>query len=243
MVFWLFMGAYVFSGNIHTLQVYRFNAAVWYALIALISSGSIATSISYSIYFSNSSLAYAFRFSRLKPSTYIANVLMSTSVMGAILGALMLVFTFLLFSSQSGYSLVPSNAAFALIISVGAGAFMFLLAAVLIILVNNYFGLRNVTFVSLIPMLLTYIFGFSQLGLRMPIYLIYGSPFTDISDLLFQAYYGHPANVVMSNTTSPLVNSHYLIGGMVAWIVLLSFASVMLVKKIKPKSIEEARQV
>lgn len=243
MLFWLFMGAYIFTTNSASHQVHFYNAAVWYALIALISASTIATSISYSIYYSNSSLAYSFRFTRLKPLSYIGNALMSTSIMGAILGALMLIFTYLLFSNQAGYPLVPALPAYAIVVSVGAGAFMFLLAAVLITLVNNYMGLKNVTFVALIPLLLTYVFGFSQLGLKMPAYIVYGSPFTEISDLLFQAYYGHPSTLVLSDPTSPLLNYHYQIAGLAAWIVILFFAATALIKKIKPKPIEEARQV
>lgn len=243
MVFWLFMGAYVFGFRSTSYSISLYNAAVWYALIALISASTLATSISYSIYYANSSLAYSFRYTRLSPSSYIGNLMVSTSIMGGILGALMLVFTFAFFSNKSGYTLAPVSPEYSVVVAIVAGAFMFLLATVLIILVNNYMGLRNISFASFVPTILTYVFGFSQLGLSLPVGLIYASPFTEISDLFFQAYYGNPANLVMSNPSSQIINPYHLIAGLVAWILVLSVVAVLLIKKIRPRSIEEGRQI
>ena len=243
MFFWLFMGAYVFGFNSSSHPIAQYSAAIWYALIALISSSTLATSISYSIYYANSSLAYSFRYTKLSPFSYIGNLMGSTSIISGMLGSLMLIFTFGLFSYKSGYFLAPVSPLYAVGISIIAGAFMFLLATILIIVVNNYLGLRNVSFASFLPMILTYLFGFTQLNVSLPVDLIYVSPFTEISDLLFQAYYGHPASVMLSNPAAQSITPYYLIAGLIVWIAALSSVSVLLVKRIKPRSIEEGRQI
>lgn len=243
MVFWIFMGSYVFGFRSSSLSISMYNASVWYAIIALISSSTIATRVSYSIYYANSSLSYAFKYTRLSPGAYVSNLLVSTSVVGGILGSIMLLFTFLFFSSKSGYVLAPFSPFYATGISILSGAFMFLLATMLIIFVNNYMSLRNVSFASFLPTVLTYLFGFSQLGLSLPSYVIYASPFTEISDLLFYSYDGCSANEIMSNISSPHVNSSFLILGLIIWIALFLSINIVLIRRIKPKSIEEARQI
>lgn len=243
MMFWLFMGAFVFGFNSSTHSIALYNAAVWFGLIALISASTLATSISQTIYYANTSLAYSFRYTRLTPRAYIGNLMGSTSIMGGLMGGILMLFTFIFFSDKSGYTLIPASPVYSIIVALASGAFMFLLATVLIIIVNNYLGLRNNSLASFVPSILTYVFGFSQLGLQLPMWLIYASPFTEMADLFFQSYYGHPAFSVMSDITSKMVDPNYLIAGIVIWIVVLSVLVSYLVRRISPRPIEEGRQV
>ncbi|MHB8361037.1 MAG: hypothetical protein ACYDAO_06275 [Thermoplasmataceae archaeon] len=247
MVFWLFMGAFVFNYNTtNTRSSYLYLASTWFGLIGLISTSTISTSIAYSIYYGNSSLAYVFKFTKLRPSGYISSFMLSTAIVGAILSAFMLLFTFIFFSYKSGYMLVPTFSYISIVVGLASGTFMFLLASIIIIVVNNYLGLRNISFATFIPMILTYLFGFSQLNISLPSYIVYGSPFTDISDLFIRSYDGKPIPINLSdpaNYSSSMINPYYqaIILGM--WIIILTVISLMLIRRIKPRPIEDARQV
>lgn len=243
MMFWLVMGAYVFGFRSNTHSIALYNAAVWYSIISLVSASTLATTVAYSTYYGNSALSYAFRFTSLKPSRYIGAFLAGSSAMGILMGGLIMIFTFLFFSNKSGFILTPVFPIQDLVISFLASVFMYLLATVLVITVNNYLGLRNISFVSFVPLLLTYLFGFAQLGVSLPQFLIYASPFTEISDLFFRFYYGHDPVVLLSNPGSGHINSWILLAGIFLWIGILFILAAFLMRRIKSVPIEEARQV
>lgn len=243
MVFWLFMGSYVFGFNITTKVESLGYTSVWFSLIGLISGSILATSVAYSVYYANSSLAYCFRYSKLKPSSYIFNLMGSTSLMGGIIGAFIIVFTMVLFSSRTGYILLPAYSYLSIVVFLATGMFMFLLSVVLVIFANNYSGLKSISFIVFIPQLLSYLFGFSELGIPLPSAVVYASPFSDIPRLLFQTYYGGASPLDMSNGTGQLMNPYILVASLIFWIALLFVLAMFLVRRIKPRSIEEGRQV
>jgi hypothetical protein len=243
MVFWLFMGSYVFGFNMTSKVESLGYTSVWFSLIGLISGSIIATSVAYSVYYANSSLAYGFRFTKLKPSSYIFNLMGSTSVVAGIMGAIIIMFTIVLFSSRSGYILIPAYPELSILVFLVEGLFMFLLSVVLVISANNYTGLKSISFVVYIPQLLAYLFGFSELGIPLPSAVVYASPFSDIPRLLFETYYGKAAPLNMSNGTGPLLNPVILIASLLVWTALLFVLAMFLVRRIRPRSIEEARQI
>lgn len=243
MVFWLFMGSYVFGFNMTSRSESLGYTSVWFSLIGLISGSIIATSVAYSIYYANSSLAYGFRFTKLKPSSYIFNLMGSTSITGGIIGCFIIIFTILLFSSKAGYLILPVYPEFSILLFIVTGMFMFLLSAVLVIFANNYTGLKSISFIVFIPQLLSYLFGFSELGIPLPSAIVYASPFSDIPRLLFQTYYGQAAPLNISNGTGPMLDPYILMASLLFWIALLFVLAMFLVKRIRPRSIEEGRQV
>jgi hypothetical protein len=242
-LFWLFMGSYVFGFNITSKTESLGYTSVWFSLIGLISGSVIATSVAYSVYYANSSLAYGFRYTKLRPSAYILDLMISTAVMGVIIGAFIIVFTLVLFSSKSGYLLLPLYPELSIVMFFVTGIFMFLLSAVLVIFANNYTGLKSVSLIVLIPQILSYLFGFSELGVALPAAVVYASPFSDIPRIMFQTYYGHAAPLNMSNGSGPLLNPLIMIGSLIFWIALLFAMAMFLVRRIRPRSIEEGRQV
>lgn len=242
-VFWLFMGAFVFGFELSSKSVSLYTAAIWYAIIALISTSTISTTVAFSVYYASSSLSYVFRFTELKPYKYVMNFIFAAIITGLIMGTFIMVFTSLFFGLKSGYRLIPVFPLEALSIYLLSSIFMFLLALILIIIINNYFSLKNISFVSFIPMILTFIFAFTQLSISLPKYLIYLSPFTEISNLLFYLFYGHDSVMVFNNPFSGTINPHLLIIFLSAWIIVLLICGIILIRKIKPVNIEEGRQI
>ncbi len=243
MAVWLFMGAYVFNFDPTGKNMAMYYTAVWFSLIGLISASIVATSVSNSIYYGNSSLAFALRYTKLKPASYVLDLLVGTSMVVAILGTVLLLFSMVVYSTKSKYPIFPAMPVQSILVFFLAGMFMFFISAVLVIFINNHAGLRNITFVAFIPQILSYIFGFSEFGVSMPASVVYVSPFSEIPRLLFQTFYGSAAPLNISNGTGPTLNPYFLLSGLLAWITLLFLLTLILVRRITPRSIEEARQV
>ncbi|MEM3799334.1 MAG: hypothetical protein QXH56_04490 [Thermoprotei archaeon] len=245
MLFFLTLGGLVVSSsisksNIHVVLGYT---ATWYALTNLTSLSTLAISIAYSLLYSTHSLAYCFRYTKLKPSSYIANVVCSSMTMGVVLSVIMLAATYVIFSQRFGAMVAPSNPALAVGLASLSGIFMFALSTFLVLTLVNTIGLKNQNFVSFIPFILSYGFGFTQLYTPLPKALIYASPFTSIQDLLYHAYSGYPVTAALTNPSTPTIQTQYLALSLVAWIILLIMVDAFMVRRIKPRSIEEGRQV
>ncbi len=243
MLFWIIMGAYVFEPDMTTKNEWMGYTSVWFSLIGLLSASVIATTVAYSVYYANSSLAYGFRFTRLKPSGYIRDLMISTSIMTGIIGAIITVLTIILFRTKSGYLLIPKFPEFLLLMFFVTGIFMFLLSAVLVMFANNYIGLKSVTLIAFIPQLLSFLFGLSEIGTSLPNEIVYGSPFTDIARIMYQTYYGKASPLNFSNATSPTLNPYIMMVSLIFWIALLFVLAMFLIRRIKAVSIEGGRQV
>ena len=242
-VFWLFMGAFVFGFNMTTKQESLGYTSVWYSIIGLIAASVIATTISYSVYYANASLAYCFRFTKLRPSTYVFSLMAGTAVVATVIGAILMAISALMYSYKSHYLLIPEMPLQSLGVFFLSGIFMFLLAVILVISVNNYAGLKSISFVAVIPQILSYIFAFSALGAPLPVDMVYLSPFSDIQRLLMTTYYGHRAPLNLNGGIGPLLNTNLFIISLSFWIALLFAVCIILVSRIRPASIEEGRQV
>ncbi len=244
MGFWLVLGAYIFvqSGEIATAQAALAYTADWYGIIALFSLSSLSTSIAYSIYYASPALAYCFRYTKLRPITYLLNLLGSSSFLGVFLSLIMLGGTYALYSTRFGFNLKPSDIPAAVIFSALSGAFMLALSSFLVLVVNNYLGLRNVSFVSFVPLLLSYVFGFGQLFTSLPTVLLYSSPMTAMIDLLYHFYSGYAPTVVLTNPSSAALDWRLMAASLTAWTLVLLLTSGFLLGRIRPRSIEEARQ-
>lgn len=244
MVFWLALGAFLFSSDLpNDKTAILYYTSSYYGIVALFSFSSLAITISYTVYYGSSSLAYSFRYTRLTPMSYFSSLLAASSVMEALIGLIMLAATYSLFSWKFGVNLTPFNPVACLAISALSGAFMMVLGMSLVLSVVNYFGVRNISFVGFIPLLLSYLFGFGQLYASIPDWVEYASPFTSISSLIFSAYSGKPPPVQFTNPTLGSLDWHLLIISLVAWIAFLFLLDIGLLRNIKPRHIEEARQV
>src|SRR5579875_1208235 len=232
MIFWLVLGAYSFAQGLpRQSNILVPYTASWYGTIALYSLSSLAISIAYSIYYASSPLSYA------------GTLVGSSSVLGAILSVIMLVSTYGLFSTRFSLRLTPSNPIEAILISALAGIFMMTLAMFLVLIAVNYVGLQNINLVTFVPLILAYGFGFSQLTTPLPPALLYASPYNAIQSLLFQAYSGLAPPAQLDNASSSLLQWQYLFASLIIWIIMLFLIDSYLLRKIRPRQVEEGRQI
>jgi hypothetical protein len=244
MIFWIVLGAYSFAQGIPDSRVaVGAYTASWYSTIALYSLSSLAISIAYSIYYASSSLVYSFKYTKLKPISYVGTLVGSSSVLGVLLSAIMLVCTYGLFSERFGFNLVPSNPVAAILASALAGVFMMTLSTLLVTIAVNYVGLQSMSFVSFVPLLLAFGLGFAQLFTSLPVALTYLSPYNAIDSLLYQSYSGNPATVQLVNPSSAALQWPYLLVSLVSWIAALLLADSFLLQRLKPRQVEEGREI
>lgn len=243
MIFWIIMGAYVFSsGEIPATEI-DVTVASYYGIFGLISFSSIAIGFSFVIRYSSKSLPYAFRYSRLKPIVFIRDFLSAFLVVAVIFSAILLVITFAVFSLRFGESLPPYSIPYALLVSSFAGVFLASLDLVLVLFVNNYLGTRNLQFVGFVPLLLTYTSAFPAIFMNVPNAVYYVSPFSAFFALLFSAYSGTWLTGVSPAATLPALNEYVCVLSVSLWTLFLSLASVYLISRIRPRNIEEERAI
>lgn len=244
MAFWFVLGAYVFSGGLapgRSAEVAYTSA--WFAVIALFSLTTLAMSVASSITYGTSALAYGFRYTRLTPARYAFALIVAAAAMAVVLSFVMAAVVSGLFSAHFGRTILPANLLAVVGVAVISGAFMMGLATTLVLVVINHFGLRNMNFIEFFPLILSYIFGFTQLFLSVPAWVLYLSPWNDMESLLYQAFSGSPAHIVLATTTSPVLWWPISVAALALWVaVLVGLASVLL-GRIRSVSIQEGRQI
>jgi hypothetical protein len=241
MAFWFVLGAYVFSVGLplnRTSEV-AYTAA-WFAIIALFSLTIVAMSI---VTYGTEALAFSFRYTRLTPASFALSLMISASVVGLLFSVVMAVLVSGLFSAHFGTMIWPTNLGGLVGVSVLSGAFMMGLGTTLVLVVVNYIGLRSMSFVEFVPLVLSYIFGFAQLYVALPSIVLYLSPWNDMESLLYQAYRGVPATVTLTSTGSPALDWPFCAAALAGWVVALVGVSSLLLGRIRSVSVQEGRQI
>jgi hypothetical protein len=244
MLFWIVIGAFVESqGLALSGTALRQYAAAWYAVVVLLSLSMLAVAIANSLTYGSSALAYAFRYTRLTPTGYFVSVLAASAALGFFLGFLILAGTVGVFGARFHASVLPANVPGLTGVALLAGAFYMALASVLMLLVINYVGLRSTSLVGFVPLMLSYAFGLAQVFLVLPAWLLYGSPYNDITSLLYQGFSGSAVPVGAAGGAPTALAWPILAGALVAWSVGLSGAATVLLRRIRARQLEEGRQV
>ncbi len=244
MAFWFVLGAYVFSVGLPSDRTSEVAyTAAWFAIITLFSLTIIAMSIATSMTYGTEALAFSFRFTRLTPTSYVLSLLAAAAAVGVIFSLLMAGLVSGLFSAHFGRAIWPSDVPGLIGVSLLSGAFMMTLGAVLVLVVVNYLNLRSMSFIEFVPLILSYIFGFAQLYVTLPVWVLYVSPWNDMESLLYQAYRGTPAPVTLATSSSSTLFWPFSLVGLVIWVVGLVFLSAFLLGRIRSVSVQEGRQV
>ncbi len=245
MMFWIVMGAYVFNspGSFSSTGSAMEYSAGWIAFINLLSSTTVSISVANSVYYANASLVYTSKFTKLKPTKYMVDLITPTIVVNLVIGSIVLLLSSELFSLRAGFSIYPQQILLFLGLLLITGLFMFLVGVSLVLLANNYLGLKNISFIIAIPQMLAYAFGLTTLNLGLPNWIVYGSPFNDILRLAYQFFYGKSLPLNLATGTGTLANPIWFIFSLLAWIFILLIISIILIRKIRYRSIEEARRI
>lgn len=252
-IFWLAMGAYVFSSNIPSnlpSNIYQAYASAWFGIATLISMSSISTSLTFSLAYQTGAIPYLLRYSKMRAISYVSAVLASGLITGLAYGIVLLILTDIMYSSHFKVSLPPANIpltiAFVLLSSLLYTAFSLFLQLIRV----KYLGFAPATIqiVSFVPLLLGYLFGFSTLFLHLNKGIIYASPFSSAEFLLAKGYYGgvvylSPLAELGEANSGEVFSVETGVISIIGWSILLLLISLVLFNKVYYRSIQEGRIV
>lgn len=243
-VFWLLLSAFELSQNIaHTPDAMLTVTSSWFGIVALFSLSSIAISIAYTIYYASSSLSFSFKYTKLTPQSFVSTLVGSSAILSVMLGGIVGAVTYGVFSIHFGAAVPASNLCGVLAVAALSGMFMMTFAMLLVLIAVNYIGLKSVTLIMMIPLILAFWLGDTQMYSNMPLAAIYASPYNSIQSLLYLAYQGKNVYAQLYNTATPALQWPLLVVSVTAWIAVLLAADIYLLRRLKPRQTEEARQI
>lgn len=252
MIFWLAIGAFVFGNGLGVIPssqiaiIARSYTSGWFGTATLFSFSAIAVSSVIALYHHTGSLPYAFRYTRLTPSEYLLSFFSGTVATSVIYSIVMTVLTYTMYSAKFGFDIPPNNLGYIIIFSILSGMFMMSFAMLLEILMVRYIGVKNSNFVSFIPLILGFVFGYAYIFISgIPSILLYLSPYNAIEGLLYFGYAGSPAplSLTLLSPNPVTLSPYYLAASLVMWTILLSGIDVLLFRKIQYVPLEEARHL
>lgn len=243
MMFWLAIGAFLESSGVGParLAVFAYTSA-WYAVIVLIALSLLAAAIAGSFAYGSASLAFAFRYTRLTPKGYLLSIIGGSAILGLVLNLVLIGATAGMFGARFSTALPPADGLGLVGMSMLGGVFFLALSATLALVAINYLGLRSSNFVGYVPLLLSFVFGNAQVDVALPRWIIYGSPFNDLTSLLYQGYSGTTPTVELGTSSVPL-DWPFLLAGLLVWTVVLLATTLVLLRRIRARQIEEGRQI
>lgn len=261
MIFWILMGAYVFSSGMKPAdfynqeiygQVVNYYTAGYAGVIVLISLGTLSTGITYMLYYQTGGLSHLFRYSKLTPLYYVSSVYIGSIVVSVINGLIMILLTGITFSNRFGLSLYPKNPLLLVAFIILAMVFLTSFSMILnIITLKTSRRMRN--FIAYIPLIFAFLFGYGYLFLNMN-KESYLSPFTMINTLVMSGYLNRPAPLnyatlttfnYYSGTPPAIINVSipYAIFSLLIWTIALTIISIVGIRKLYYKPFEEEREI
>lgn len=242
LLIWLLLIAFVFTAGFSgPHSVLLPGISVWYGYIALASFSTLSVVLASTILYSNASLAYCFRFTHLEPRSYLIDLIGSYSILAMFLSIIHMIATFLIFSYRFNDLLYPINPSGAIIVSIFAGIFMMDFGLMLSLVAINYTGLQSVGLLNFLPIMLTVVFGLTQIFTTLPQEIVLFSPFNEIESLLFLGYSNKVPHIQLLDYSTTQLSWQILFLGLIFWILVLTFINSQLLQRLKPRDIEEAR--
>ena len=246
-VFLLYIGYNQSISGIGLSRFYQENyTAEWTGLVILFLLGTISATIAQVVFYSSSSLPYLFKFSRLSKGSYLYNISISSLVVGIGLSSVITIIATLMFSYKFGF-IVYSNDYLSTYFAIVLGSlFMIFFAIFLVLVAINYLGARNVNYIQLLPMLLTYGIGIMLLTANITdAYIYYIVPFSAYVVMFQEAFDGKELQIVSANMhiVFSSLRYPYLLLSLLTWIACLMIIDILLLERIKVSSLEERSQI
>ncbi|MGC9105585.1 MAG: hypothetical protein ACP5HQ_04075 [Thermoprotei archaeon] len=248
--FWIFMGAFVMSANVPKVAAVYYTAA-WFGTVLLLSSSSFAVSMSYMLAFQTGGLPYLMRFSKLTPRYYLASLYAASLLVTLVVAAVTTPGVILLFSYHFGEVITPASWGLAILSATLAGAF-YIPFVLLIEELTLKLSPKVQTAIPFVPLMLSYLSAFTYINLEVG-YAVYLDPFMAIDALAVQSFLTNRMPLNYASLTTP---KYFLLGGtsrgpyfdpalaiasVLAWVAVLSLASMALFRRLYYRSPEEAR--
>ena len=248
-IFWLFMGAYLFSRGISkdVVTFYEFKigyTSTWYGVAGTFSLASLCVSLCYYFLFTTSSLPYLMRYCKISISLFFLQIIFGTFLYASFLSAILMLCTYGIYSHAFSHNLLPAKPWLGLLLGGIGGLFYYLLAAAIILFLILLRKVKSVRLVSYLPMMASYSLVFLQVYGVGSETLVYVSPFNNIYSLVAYAYFGKPIPLVWGAAkNSVLIEPIYSAFILLVWIIILVIVDLYLMRHVREVPTEELREL
>ncbi|MEO0086617.1 MAG: hypothetical protein ABIK77_03130 [candidate division WOR-3 bacterium] len=250
-VFWLFMGAYLFGKGMSkdVIAFYEVKigyTASWYGVAVTFSLAALCVSLCYYFLYVTSSLPYIIKYGKISPISFFSQIILGTFVYSFFLAVILIICTYLIFSHAFSCNLLPAKPLFAFLVVGISGIFYYLLATMIVFVLMLIKKVKSIRLVSFFPMMTNIALVYSQIFGVANQTMVYASPFNNIYNLSAYVYFGKPIPLKWNellNKQSLLIHPCYSIIILLIWMAILFIIDIYLMRSIKEIPIEEMREI
>jgi hypothetical protein len=240
--FWVFMWAYIFGNYVpQREEALRIYTATAYGNLLMLSLSGASVTIASSLLYSSKSIRYVTKYTKLSPSRFLLENLVSSLMALLAISAVMFFSVTGVFFARFGFVVLPFDAIglfFGIILSI---LFIYALALFLNSSVIILRAPKSASFISFLPLILAFT-AYASLWIDFG-NVTYFSPFNCIVSVCYYFFSGQapPTGNFLIQGEQTLVNLGLVIGSLLAWSIILMMLNVFLLRKIRGVGVEEIR--
>jgi hypothetical protein len=242
--FWVIMWAFVFAGNLPPIEVVmRASVASAWGSLGVLSLSAATSSITMSLLYSSRSIRYVTKYTKLSPSRFLLENLLSSLIVLGTISAIMFFSVLLAFDAKYGVMILPVDPIGLLFSALLGVLFLYALSLFLNLLIVVLKAPRSASFISFLPLFLgflPYVALFLDYGM-----VAYILPFNCVMSLGYYFYSGTSAprgDYIMPTTATPM-NMSLVFISLTIWVVFLLAMDVLLLRKMRGVGVEDIRVV
>jgi hypothetical protein len=240
--FWVIMYAYIFGNYIPQVEdAVRVYTATAYGNLLMLSLSGAAVTIASSLLYSSRSIRFITKYTKLSPSGFLMENLLSSIVALLAISVVMFVSVTGVFYVRFGFVMMPLNPlglVFGVLLST---LFIYALALFLNFAVIMLRAPRSASFISFLPLILAFT-AYAALWVDFG-NITYFSPFNCIVSVCYYFFSGQPPPTgnFLAQTGQNLVNMTLATGSLLTWSVVLMVLNLVLLRKMRGVGVEEIR--
>jgi len=236
------MWAFAFGSQIPQVEeAIRTYSATAYGNLLMLSLSSAAITIASSLLYASKSIRYVTKYTRLSPSRFLIENLVSSLVALLVISGIMFVSVTFIFFAKFGYILIPVDPLGLLFGVFLSTLFIYVFSLFLNLLIIILRAPKSSAFMSFLPLILAFT-AYAALWIDFG-YATYFSPFNCIISICYYFFSGKspPTGNFLMPGEKMLVNVSYAATSLTLWWVFLMIVDIYLLKKMRGVGIEEIR--
>jgi len=240
--FWVLMWAYIFGNYIpQAEEPIRIYTATAYGNLLMLSLSGASVTIASSLLYSSKSIRYVTKYTKLSPSRFLLENLISSLIALLAISAVMFISVIGVFFARFGLVVMPIDVA-GLSFSIFLGTlFIYAMALFLNFSVIILRAPKSASFISFLPLILAFT-AYASLWIDFG-NVTYFSPFNCIVSICYYYFSGQapPTGNFLIQDGQTLVNGSITISSLIAWSIILMMLNVVLLRKMRGVGVEEIR--